>query len=504
MPQGISRFFAGAGQAPYNIARGISQRFGGTTEADVAEQRKLDQPLLSTGAGMGGNVIGNIAAYTPMAALPGANTMIGAAGYGALTGLAQPTESTGELLKNVGLGAVVPTAISAGARAIPAATRAFRPSTNAMIEQTAENQAVRNAMEAGYAVTPTQAKPDSLLAQIVEGMSGSAKMEKLASIKNAPVTNSLIREDLGLAAGTKIKPEDLQALRSEAGKAYQAVKNVKEPIKLDADFVKQIRDLSSDWQHAARDFPTLAGNKSVDEVINAMLGGKNIAGLSEKWLAKNADKLPPKSAVGVVEMTRQLRADASKNIKNWMDPEKQALGFAQRKAADALESLVDRNLKSSGKEGLVKEWQNARRMFAKTYDVESALNETTGNVDALHLGRLLDKGKPLTGKMKDVAEFARSFSGSARNVDKMKDRAQFSAFDYAMGIGAPAISGHWPLVAAALARPALRSASISRPVQNMMLAPATVQNPAIANAINYATRGALPLSAAALPQFGGQ
>jgi hypothetical protein len=65
--QGVDRFLSGAGQSFADTGRGISQLFGGQTQADTDEQRRLDAPLDRTGAGMAGNVAGGIAQY----ALPG-------------------------------------------------------------------------------------------------------------------------------------------------------------------------------------------------------------------------------------------------------------------------------------------------------------------------------------------------------------------------------------------------------------------------------------------------
>jgi hypothetical protein len=81
----------------------------------VAEARRLDAPLNATTAGQVGNVIGTAAMLAPTAMIPGANTMLGAAAIGAGTGLAMPSESTGETLTNVASGgALGPAALGAG------------------------------------------------------------------------------------------------------------------------------------------------------------------------------------------------------------------------------------------------------------------------------------------------------------------------------------------------------------------------------------------------------
>lgn len=112
---GFDKFVSGYGQGVHNLAQGIGQRVGLVSDADVAESRKYDAPLLNTGAGKAGSVTGTVATLAPTAMIPGANTMLGAGAIGAGTGFAQPSLSTGETLSNVGWGgAAGPAGLLAG------------------------------------------------------------------------------------------------------------------------------------------------------------------------------------------------------------------------------------------------------------------------------------------------------------------------------------------------------------------------------------------------------
>jgi len=113
MPQGVSRFMAGAGKAFTDVGRGAGQLLGQVSRQDVEESRKLDRPLMQTGAGLAGNIAGNVAAAAPTALIPGANTITGAGAIGAGMGLLQPSASTSETIKNVGVGGVAGAAIPA-------------------------------------------------------------------------------------------------------------------------------------------------------------------------------------------------------------------------------------------------------------------------------------------------------------------------------------------------------------------------------------------------------
>ncbi len=118
---GTDRFLAGVGKAMTDVGRGVGQMVGLVDREDVAESRALDAALMNTGAGLAGNIVGNVASLAPAMFIPGANTIAGSAAIGAVAGLLQPSESTGETVRNVALGgSIAPAAIVAG-RGIQAA-----------------------------------------------------------------------------------------------------------------------------------------------------------------------------------------------------------------------------------------------------------------------------------------------------------------------------------------------------------------------------------------------
>lgn len=103
---GVDKFRAGMGKAMTDTARGLGQMVGLANRSDVGEARKLDADLGKTSEGKWGEFASNVATTVPLAFVPGANTLLGAALLGAGTGLAQQSESTGETLQNIGLGGV--------------------------------------------------------------------------------------------------------------------------------------------------------------------------------------------------------------------------------------------------------------------------------------------------------------------------------------------------------------------------------------------------------------
>lgn len=313
---------------------------------------------------------------------------------------------------------------------------------------------LKEAQDAGYVVTPTQARA-GLGSRAVEGLSGSAKMEKLASVKNQAVTNDLVKGDLSITGDQPISVSVLQDIRKRSGAAYEAVKSSVKAIKPDAQFKKDLDALRGDYSNAAREYPDLIKNAEIEKLISSL-----------------DVTASPRS---MIELTRKLRRDATANLRAYDNPEKQALGFAQRNAATAVEEQIDRALSSVGKGNLVAEFRQARELIAKTHDVEAALNETTGDVSARYLGKLYDKGRPLTGGMEKAARFSRAFDKSARDIVKMADQSEFGWGDLMLGTAAEAIghatTGSFGGMAAIGARPAARHVILSKPYQRAFLGP---------------------------------
>src|SRR5262249_54170451 len=151
---------------------------------------------------------------------------------------------------------------------------------------------------------------------------------------------------------------------------------------------------------------------------------------------------------------------------------------AQHRIAASLEDLVERNLKRSGQEQLLVGFRDARTTLARVYDIEKALNPATGNVDAAKLAQALKKGRPLSGDLKQVADFAGAFPKAVQMPERMGSLPQTSPLDWAAAGITGAATGAGPITAAALAaRPIARAAALSGPIQRLALAKPGVSPP---------------------------
>lgn len=121
---GVQRFAAGYGGALPQMVRGVGQRLGLVDQKEVDYRAELDKPLLNTTAGSAGRITGLAVPLAGTSIIPGANTVAGGAAIGALSGLAEPTQTgesvTGNVAKNAALGGVG----SMVAKLLPAASKA--------------------------------------------------------------------------------------------------------------------------------------------------------------------------------------------------------------------------------------------------------------------------------------------------------------------------------------------------------------------------------------------
>jgi len=133
-------------------------------------------------------------------------------------------------------------------------------------QQAAEsNRIIQEAREAGLTMPPSQVNP-SLVNKGMEGISGAPKVAVRGSIQNQPKINEIIRKDIGLADDVPATRESLAAIRTEASKAYDAVKQVG-TITNDAKYFQDLNALTKSYDTAAQSYKGFA-NPIADVVTN--------------------------------------------------------------------------------------------------------------------------------------------------------------------------------------------------------------------------------------------
>jgi hypothetical protein len=370
-----------------------------------------------------------------------ANPIAQGAGLGAVSGLLTPTntgETGAEMYQNVGQNVAIGTALGGAIPAVgqlPSMLRGKAPSPQL-------TQSIQQARDLGYVIPPSQANP-SMLNRFMEGVAGKISTAQNASARNQEITNRLAAKSLGLAEDTIITPQVLTDLRSTAGDAYKNL-GMSGQVIADKSYTNALDDIAKPFITAAQGFP----DAPPSPVLNLVQSLKS----------------PSFDASAAVEKVRQLRTAADDAFRSGNTD----IGQASKKAAAAIENALEGHLSKTGQSDLLTKFRDARQLIAKTYSIEKAANTTTGTIDAKKLAAQLQRGKPLSGELKSIAQFSQAFPKASQATEAMGSLPQLSPLDYAAGlIGGVSTGGLG--AGAILARPALRAAALSSPVQNRLI-----------------------------------
>jgi hypothetical protein len=237
---GLEKFWAGMQKSVVDTGRGIAQIFDGGKELQsrIDDAKRLDAPLLKTGAGFAGNLTGTVSQAAPLLLVPGANTVAGSMALGALQGGLQPTASDESTAGNIiaggvlgGAGQVVgnmlprvvgslaaPFYESGRQRIVADALRRFATDPNAITRTATE-------VVPGVRYTLAEATQDPGLAML-EKAAGAADPQIGGQLKARDVQNVLASRDaIGQIAGDQAQRNAAVAARDAAsGAAYQTAR----------------------------------------------------------------------------------------------------------------------------------------------------------------------------------------------------------------------------------------------------------------------------------------
>lgn len=332
----------------------------------------------------------------------------------------------------------------------PAAASAPAPTPQPI--QTALSQA----LGAGYKLPPSEAAAAGASApfgSFAEGLTGSAKLRTDAALAAQKRTNALAAQELGIDPSTPLTDAVLDQARAPHNAVYKEVSalsaaNGKIPV--DGQYLGTLGKLQSD------NSGSFGGNPDIDALV-------------QKYNRPEFDSADAVSAI------KSLRKNASSNykasnafqVKNAY--ELGDLADAQKTVADALENQIQRFAQNiPGKEDLVGRWQQARAQLAKINSVDSAIKEGSTDVSAPALAKALNRGAPLSGNLRTIAEVTNNFPRVMTDAPRLANKGRFNMWETGMGTlgGAVSLFTHSPEVLAAtgvamMARPAIRAALLS-------------------------------------------
>jgi hypothetical protein len=412
---------------------------GQEASQSMAQQAKPYQQA-NPGSYLGGNIVGSVMPAAAM--MKGASLLPSLAklpefgqalatmgGTGVLSGLISP-EETGKTGQDFYKEQAKQGAISGGiGSVIPFASKLAsllrsNPQTPQMVE------AIQKAREMGYVIPPTQAN-STLLNKALEGSSGKISTAQNASAKNQEVTNKLAAKSLGLPEETVISPELLTSIRNTAGDAYKSLEVL--PIK--------------------------------PEIPRSFM-------MNQPYVPE----INPKKMVYDLRIARNEADAYYKAYGRSADPEQLTKAKLAKNKANELETQLEDYAKSLGKDELLPKLKEARQLIAKTYSVEKALNPASGTIEASKLAAQLTAKKPLSGELKDIAEFNLRYPKASQTTEKMGSLPQISPLDVALATGVGATSYFSDngsptagAIGSLLLRPAARSMALSPMIQNRLI-----------------------------------
>ncbi len=116
--------------------------------------------------------------------------------------------------------------------------------------------------------------------------------------------------------------------------------------------------------------------------------------------------------VGVTRTLSALRRNGNKHAQA-ADVATQEAGYAELAAAERLEAAFGAQLEAVGETEMLGQFQAARQRLAKIHNVEGATR--AGHVDVADLYKMKERGAPLTGRLKMLAEIGEAFPNITRH-----------------------------------------------------------------------------------------
>jgi len=279
------------GEGAHHTLQGVGQALGLVSRQDVANSRQLDTDLNSRPGSGVGRFLGTAAILAPTAAIPGANTLGGAATIGAGTGLLAPSASTKETIGNtVGGGIGGPIGLLAG-RVLGAgyqAAKAFvQPLFNSGQETIASRalQSFAGGPQASQEAGAALANPPSVLPGVkpttaeLANNAGIAQFER--TLKNNPeYVNALTQRNqanraamtsaLDNIAGSPIKYEQTAGLRNDFSRPlYEQAADVR--VEPDAQLLSLLNrpSVKAAWNRASQ-LASEKGDSLVSSVVDPL------------------------------------------------------------------------------------------------------------------------------------------------------------------------------------------------------------------------------------------
>lgn len=361
----------GVGRGLHNLGVGVQEALGLKSKEDIDALRAKEAYMNRSTAQNIGNVIGSALPFAATAAIPGANTITGAALSSAAMGALEPVGTGESRLANTAISGLLGGGVTKLGNMAGEAYQGAKAAQDVLKAQNAtRDETLRLAKAVGYKVPPSVANP-STLNKTLETIAGKTNIAQSLSANNQEVTNKLAKEALGLSENSSLSSETINDLLHAKAAPYREAA-------------------------ALPKGPVAPGNPK--EFNNLMLPSE---------IMKDGKQL-----VDEIKIHQDISRAANKTINTGQAQNPTEL-FAVAKNADAkvseLQNQLEKLAQYHNKPDIVSNLKNAKIELAKIHTVDNALNDATGNVNALNLAKAFNKDAPLTNELNAIGRFGAGF-----------------------------------------------------------------------------------------------
>jgi hypothetical protein len=201
----------------------------------------------------------------------------------------------------------------------------------------------------------------------------------------------------------------------------------------------------------------IADQKTLDSLDNirpkALIGGKTAANTAGSLVDDAIEQLSNgMSGKDLLENISQLKKDANRSRASIAaTADDLHIADVKMKIVSALEDMIDSNVSNPK---LLSAYKKARADMAKIYAYEAATDIATGYVDPQKLNKLLDRGVPLSGNAKAMAQIAGNFPDTVTlkvpNKANIPQRLVRSGVSGTIGAAIGVLTGIGPIAGGAI------------------------------------------------------
>lgn len=258
---GAEKFAAGVGKSMVDLGRGAGQIAGITSQESVDNSRRQDAPLMRTGAGLAGNLAGNVGIGVGTSFIPGANTLVGATATGAALGALTPT-ATGESRSS---NALAGSAFGLGGQVVANAVRPVRPMLNPEQARLAKVAATE-----GIPLTAAQAtgsRPLAIVDSVMENLPLTAGPQLAIKQNQQQAFNKAVLSKSGIVGEDIAAPTILTTKKADLGKAFEDIAT-RNNLKFDNTVVNGLSDVVSRASRRLTPDQAKSVSNTVDDILS--------------------------------------------------------------------------------------------------------------------------------------------------------------------------------------------------------------------------------------------